>query len=193
MTSKPNNASADNNGRQVPISDLTGAALTKAVRMWAKHNGHAVADRGAVSPDLILKAGLSGATVDPALLETSTVYVLTDKAGKAYTVRGRQGKATLDGLAESVGLDPEAVASVTRDGALFALPRRASSEGVAPWNVTYRAEDGTKARARYTSGRGRLNVANVAVALKIKPEAIVSVERDGVRYGVEVTYRFTKA
>lgn len=185
---------SDDEGRMVPISALSGADLTKAVRMWAKANGHTVADRGAVSPDLILKAGLSGAKVDPAAFDTSTVYVLTDTGGNAHTVRGPRGKATLDGLAEHIGLDPEDVANVTKDGELFALPRRASAVAVAPWNVTYRDEDGAKAYARYLSeGRGRLSLTALAVALKVRPDAILSVERDGVRYGVEATYRLVKA
>lgn len=176
----------------VRIADLEGPALTKAVRIWAELNGHEVPARGAVPMALVVQAVTSGATIDPEALETGTTYVLTDKDGKAHKVRGTSGKATLDGLAERIGLAPEEVATVTRDGALFALPRRASGPAVAPWTVTYRDEEGGTATAPYVGNRGRLSVYEVAATVEVHPARIVSVARDGVVWAPEVTFKFVK-
>lgn len=184
---------ADNNGKQfVSITDLSGRALTQAVRMWASENGITVSDRGAVSPDVMMQAITSGATFDPALFETRTVYVLTTADGTAYKITGPKGKATLDGLAESVGLDPAQVANVTRDGALWTLPRRQAGQTVAPWTVTYRDGDGT-ASAEYTqTTRGRLSIEAVAVALKVRQTDILSVVRGADRYVPEWSARLVR-
>lgn len=188
MTSKTNTSTPDNNG-MVPLTSLTGSALTKAIRAWAVENGHEVPARGALPMNVIMAASTSGAMVDPSAFDARTVYVLTAKDGKAYTVTGPRGKATLDGLAESVGLDPEHVQSCTKDGELFALPRRASGTAPAPWTV--RTRDG-KAFQFTASTRGKASPAEVAVACGIPVERIESMSRDGSRYLVEVTYRFTR-
>lgn len=190
-------AAADNgdngdNGNLVPIADLEGADLTRAVRAWARDNGHKVSDRGAVPPSLVAKAVMSGATVDPATLDDRTRYVLTDTDGNEHVVVGPKGKATLDGLAESIGLTPEEVAAVTRNGELWELPRRASV-AVAPWVIRcYDEETRTTFDVEYVSqSRGRLNPAAVAVACGVPVRNLVSATRDGRVLLLEATYRFT--
>lgn len=188
MTSKNNTSATADNG-MVPLTSLTGPALTKAIRAWAVDNGHEVPARGALPMSVVMAASASGAMVDPTAFDTRTVYVLTTKDGKAYTVTGPRGKATLDGLAESVSLDPDQVQSVTKDGELFALPRRQSGTAPAPWIV--RTRDGKKFTFTATT-RGKASPAEVATACGIPLERLESMERDGNRYLVEVTYRFTR-
>lgn len=187
-------AAADNGdeGNLVPLADLDGADLTRAVRLWARANGHKVSDRGAVPPSLVAKAVMSGATVDPRTLDDRTRYVLTDTDGNAHVVVGPKGKATLDGLAESIGLTPDEVASVTRNGELWELPRRATA-AVAPWVIRcHDGDTGTTYEVEYVStSRGRLNPAAVAVAIGIPVSSIVSATRDGRVLLLEATYRFT--
>ena len=184
-------AASDDNG-MVPIADLDGADLTRAVRAWARDNGHKVSDRGAVPPSLVAKAVMSGATVDPTTLDDRTRYVLTDTDGAAHVVVGPKGKATLDGLAESIGLTPEEVASVTRNGELWELPRRASV-AVAPWVIRcYDEESRTTFDVDYVSqSRGRLNPAAVAVHCGVPVRNLFSASRDGRILLLEATYRFT--
>lgn len=182
----------DNGDNLVPIADLEGADLTRAVRAWARDNGHKVSDRGAVPPSLVAKAVMSGATVDPATLDDRTRYVLTDTDGNEHVVVGPKGKATLDGLAESIGLTPEEVAAVTRNGELWELPRRASV-AVAPWVIRCYDEDTrTTFDVEYVSqSRGRLNPSAVAVHCGVPVRNIVSATRDGRILLLEATYRFT--
>lgn len=193
-TNTPAPAAADNgdNGHLVPLADLDGADLTRAVRQWARDNGHKVSDRGAVPPALVAKAVVSGATVDPRTLDDRTRYVLTDTDGAAHVVVGPKGKATLDGLAESIGLAPEDVATVTRNGELWSLPRRASA-AVAPWVIRCYDEDTrTTFDLEYVSAsRGRLNPAAVAVHCGVPVRNLVSASRDGRVLLLEATYRFT--
>lgn len=187
-------AAADNsdNGNLVPLADLDGADLTRAVRQWARDNGHKVSDRGAVPPSLVAKAVMSGATVDPRTLDDRTRYVLTDTDGAAHVVVGPKGKATLDGLAEAIGLTPDDVASVTRNGELWELPRRATA-AVAPWSIRCYDEDTrTTFDVDYVSqSRGRLNPAAVAVHCGVPVRNLVSATRDGRVLLLEATYRFT--
>lgn len=185
-------AGNDDDRNLVPLADLEGADLTRAVRQWARDNGHKVSDRGAVPPSLVAKAVMSGAQVDPATLDDRTRYVLTDLDGAAHVVVGPKGKATLDGLAESIGLVPEDVATVTRNGELWELPRRASV-AVAPWIVRCYDEDTrTTFDVEYVSqSRGRLNPAAVAVHCGVPVRNIVSASRDGRVLLLEATYRFT--
>lgn len=185
---------ADNGdeGNLVPLADLDGADLTRAVRQWARDNGHKVSDRGAVPPSLVAKAVMSGATVDPRTLDDRTRYVLTDTDGAAHVVVGPKGKATLDGLAEAIGLTPDEVASVTRNGELWELPRRASV-AVAPWVIRCYDEDTrTTFDVEYVSqSRGRLNPGAVAVHCGVPVRNLVSATRDGRILLLEATYRFT--
>lgn len=195
MTTNTSAAAAADNGDEgnlVPLSDLEGADLTRAVRAWARANGHKVSDRGAVPPSLVAKAVMSGATVDPATLDDRTRYVLTDTDGNAHVVVGPKGKATLDGLAESIGLTPDDVATVTRNGELWSLPRRASV-AAAPWVVRCYDEDTrTTFDVEYVStSRGRLNPSAVAVHCGVPVRNIVSATRDGRVLLLEATYRFT--
>lgn len=185
-------ASDDDRGDLVPIADLDGADLTRAVRAWARDNGHKVSDRGAVPPSLVAKAVMSGATVDPSTLDDRTRYVLTDTDGNAHVVVGPKGKATLDGLAESIGLTPDEVANVTRNGELWELPRRASA-AVAPWVVRcYDEETRETFDVEFvSSSRGRLSPAAVAVHCGVPVRNIVSATRDGRVLLLEATYRFT--
>lgn len=190
-----NTAPTADNGDEanlVPLSDLDGADLTRAVRQWARENGHKVSDRGAVPPSLVAKAVMSGATVDPRTLDDRTRYVLTDTGGNSHVVVGPKGKATLDGLAEFIGLDPADVANVTRNGELWELPRRATA-AVAPWIVRcYDDESDKTFDVEYVStSRGRLSPAAVAVHCGVPVRNIISATRDGRVLLLEATYRFT--
>lgn len=190
-TATPTPADNGDEGNLVPLADLDGADLTRAVRMWARDNGHKVSDRGAVPPSLVAKAVMSGATVDPRTLDDRTRYVLTDTDGAAHVVVGPKGKATLDGLAESIGIAPEDVANVTRNGELWELPRRATV-AVAPWVIRCYDESGKTIEVEYVStSRGRLNPAAVAVHCKVPVRNIISATRDGRVLLLEATYRFT--
>ena len=197
--SENNVTPADNNSAPVlvPLSTLTGADLTKAVRAWALDNGYPVADRGAIAPEITVAAVLANPDVPapvvkakraPAAPKVPNVFDVTTTSGDVYTVEPGRGRTTLERLARCAGIDVEDIAGVTKAGEPVDGPHAATPPAAEPWRVVL--ADGTEMEYRGNS-RGRMSVARVADALGIKPTSIASVSRGDKVYKVATVVAFS--
>lgn len=188
---------ADTTGDMVPLSSLEGKDLTAAVRQWARDNGITVGDRGAIAPEITVKAVKADPMVPapvvkakraPAAPKVPNVYDIHTVDGDVWTVEGGRGKATLDRLAERAGVEVSDIDHVTRAGAVVDVPRRATGPVAEPWTVEL---VNGQTREYRPASRGRMSVAKCADELGIKPTAIKSVSRGDTVYRVATVVAFT--
>jgi len=180
----------------VPLRSLTGADLTRAVRVWARDNGHAVAERGAIAPEVTAAAVIANPDVPapvvktkraPAAAKVPNVYDVHAVDGAVYTIEPGRGRTTLERLARCAGIAVEEVEHVTKGGDPVDVPHAATPPAAEPWAVVMR--DGTTHEYRGTS-RGRMSVARVADALGVPATAIESVSRGDKVYRVATVVAF---
>jgi len=181
----------------VPLQSLTGADMTKAVRQWARDNGYAVADRGAIAPEITAAAVIANPNVpapavkakrEPAAPKVPNVYDVHMIDGDVYTIEPGRGRTTIERLARCAGVDVADIDHVTRGGHTVDVPRAATPPAADPWLVVL--TDGTTREYRGNS-RGRMSVGRVADALGIAPTTIESVSRGEKVYRVATVVAFS--
>lgn len=189
-------ANDDNGTAMVPLASLTGADLTKAVRAWARDNGHPVAERGAIAPEVTVAAVLANPDVPapvvkakraPAAPKVPNVFDVTTTGGDVFTVEPGRGRTTMERLARCAGIDVSDIAHVTKAGEPVDVPHAATPPAAEPWQVTL--TNGSVREYRGNS-RGRMSVARVADALGIKPTSIATVSRGDKVYKVATVVAF---
>lgn len=184
-------------GHMVPLQSLTGSDLTAAVRAWARDNGYAVGDRGAIAPEVTAAAVIANPDVPapvvkvkraPAVAKVPNVFDVYTHDGACYRVAPGRGRTTMERLARCAGVDVDEIQHVRKGGEVVDVPNAATPPVAEPWLVTL---TNGQTRDYRQSTRGRMSVARVADELGIKPTSIASVSRGDKVYRVATVVAFS--